>query len=292
MFDVALIGPGAIGCAVGAAVIEAGRSLVVAARTPFHRLVVSHPGGVVDREVDVRLSTEGLQPVPLVMLATKTYDTPAAESWLAALCGPDTVVAVLQNGVTHVDRVQPLVGRAAVLPVVVELPAVRSAPGVVTLSTPLRLMVPKSLAGEALATAMADTFITVQPVDDWITRAWSKLALNAASAVAVLARRSNSVYADGEAAELRLRLLEETAAVGRAVGASLAPDFAGRMAAYLAGTVAAGHTPSIVVDRLAGAPTEWRDRNAVVVELADEHGIDVPVSRMVTTLLRLGEPEV
>jgi 2-dehydropantoate 2-reductase len=292
MFDVALIGPGAIGCAAGAAVIEAGRSLVVAARTPFHRLVVSHPGGVVDREVDVRLSAEGLQPVPLVLLATKTYDTAAAEPWLAALCGPDTVVAVLQNGVTHVDRVQPLVGRAAVVPVVVELPAARSAPGVVTLSTPLRLMVPEGPGGEALATAMADTFITVHPVDDWITRAWSKLALNAASAVAVLARKSNSVYADGEAAELRLRLLEETAAVGRAVGASLAPDFAERMAAYLAGTVAAGHTPSIVVDRLAGAPTEWRDRNAVVVELADEHGIDVPVSRMVTTLLRLGEPEV
>jgi 2-dehydropantoate 2-reductase len=292
MFDVALIGPGAIGCAVGAAVVDVGGSLVVAARTPFDRLVVSHPGGVVDCEVDVRVSADGLGPAPLVLLATKTYDTSAASPWLEALCGRDTVVAVLQNGVTHVDRVQPLVGEAEVLPVVVELPAVRSAPGVVTLSTPLRLMVPEGSAGEAFATAMGDSFITVQPVDDWITRAWSKLALNAASAVAVLARRSNSVYADAEAAELRLRLLEETAAVGRAVGASLAPDFAERMAAYLAGTVAAGHTPSIVVDRLAGAPTEWRDRNAVVVELADEHGLDVPVSRMVTTLLRLGEPEV
>ncbi len=288
----ALVGPGAIGCAAAAAVLDAGRSLVIAARTPFDRLVVSHPGGVVDREVDVRVSADGLEPAPLVLLATKTYDTSAAAPWLEALCGPDTVVAVLQNGVTHVDRVQPLAGAATVLPVVVELPASRSAPGVVTLSAPVRLVVPVGAAGEQLAAVMAGSFLTVQLADDWLSRAWSKLALNASSAVAVLARRSNGVYADAEAAELRLRLLEETAAVGRAVGASLAPDFAERMAAYLAGTVAAGHTPSIVVDRLAGAPTEWRDRNAVVVELADQHGIDVPASRMVTTLLRLGEPEL
>ena len=69
MTSVALIGPGAIGCAAGAAVLDAGGSLTVAARTPFGHLSVTHPGGEIDREVDVRVAPSGLEPVPLVLLA-------------------------------------------------------------------------------------------------------------------------------------------------------------------------------------------------------------------------------
>ena len=47
---------------------------------------------------------------------------------------------------------------------------------------------------------------------------------------------------------------------------------------------------SIVVDRLAGQPTEWDARNASVLRFADAHGIDVPINRLLTTLIRLGEP--
>jgi ketopantoate reductase len=46
-----------------------------------------------------------------------------------------------------------------------------------------------------------------------------------------------------------------------------------------------------VVDRIEGRATEWDARNAVVERIAKRHGIEVPLNRLMTTLIRLGEPD-
>ena len=291
MTTVAVIGPGAVGCAAGAAAIHGGADLVIAARTPFDRLVVTHDNGVVDEAVDVRTTPDGLSHVDIILLTTKIYDTPAIAPWLGALVGPDTVVAVLQNGVTHIDRVQPMVGEATVLPVVVNPPAVRHSPGVVTISPPTLMTVPTGAAGDQFAELFANSFFDVRLTENWLGAAWTKLSINAASVVGVLSQRDNEVYLDDEASQLRLAIIEETLAVGRAEGARIPDDRGEKIFALLQAGGGAGHAPSIVVDRIAGRPTEWRDRNGVVVERAARHGIDVPISKLLTTVLRLGEPE-
>ena len=58
-----------------------------------------------------------------ILLAVKAHQTDGASGWLKALAGPGSVVAVLQNGVEHRDRVGPLAREAAVLPVIVWCPA-------------------------------------------------------------------------------------------------------------------------------------------------------------------------
>ncbi len=58
-----------------------------------------------------------------ILLAVKAHQTDGASGWLKALAGPGSVVAVLQNGVGHRDRVGPLAGEAAVLPAIVWCPA-------------------------------------------------------------------------------------------------------------------------------------------------------------------------
>ena len=47
-----------------------------------------------------------------MLLAVKAHQTDGAAGWLAALCGGGTTVAVLQNGIDHVERVAPLAGDA------------------------------------------------------------------------------------------------------------------------------------------------------------------------------------
>jgi 2-dehydropantoate 2-reductase len=291
MSDVVVIGPGAIGCAFGAALVDAGHHVTFAARTSFDRLQVTYPAGEVDVDVSVVTDPDQLAPVPLVLLATKVHQTGDAAAFLRAVTGPDTVVAVLQNGVQHRETVEPLLaGAGTVLPTMVACPAHRERPGRAVVTGRTMLEVPNGPAADVLAGAFEGSFARIRPVDDWTTSTWTKLVINAASGIiGVLARRDNGVYADDEARDLLIALMREVAAVGRAEGADLPDELVPLIAEGLR-RGAGNHMNSITADRLAGRPTEWRARNEVVVRLAERHGIDVPLNRLGTALIRLGEP--
>lgn len=288
--DLLVVGPGAIGCAVGAAALDAGSTVAFVGRSRFAHLRVKHLDGEVSHDVDVALEPDEVPSASMVALATKAHDSEAALATLGNTFHEGSVVVVLQNGVDHVERVQPLVGPATVVPAVVNCPAERTAPGVVEVTGRLRLTLPESPAAAQLQSCLDGGFAQIRLVDDWISAAWTKLMINTATgAVAVLARRDNRVFDDPEAAELAIEIMTEVANVGRAEGAELDDDLPARIVEGLRKT-ARHHMSSIVADRLNGRPTEWRIRNRIVVERAAQHGIAVPVNEVLTTLLRLGEP--
>ena len=290
MTQIAVIGPGAIGCAFAAAAMQAGQEVSIAARTPFASLDVTYPAGRVQGAVQT-LALGQAKPFPVVILATKAHQTAEAAPWLKALCAPGTVVAVLQNGVEHVARLTPLVADGVrIVPAMVACPAERTAPGVVHVTGPARLDVPKGEASVAFQNVFEGSYGEVRAVDDWLSSAWVKLVLNAASgAIGVLTRRGNTVLKDEGIARNFLALAAEVAAVGRAEGATLPPDIGDRLLMVLTHGVSS-HTSSIVVDRLNGVATEWQARSEVVVRLAAKHGIDVPLNDLACNLIRASEP--
>jgi 2-dehydropantoate 2-reductase len=290
MTDVAVIGPGAIGCAFAAAALQAGHAVSIAARTPFAALDVTYPGGRVQGPVRT-LSLSEAKPFPVVMLATKAHQTAEAAPWLKALCGQGTVLAVLQNGVEHIARVQPLVARGVeIVPAMVACPSDRSAPGVAVVTGPARLDVPTGEASVRFRQTFDGSFAEVRIVEDWLTSAWGKLVLNAVGGgIGVLTRRGNEILQDEGIARLYRALAAEVAAVARAEGAMLPEDIGERLYAMISRGPHL-HTPSIVVDRLNGRPTEWVARNEVVLRLAAKHGIAVPLNDLVCNLIRAGEP--
>lgn len=293
--DITLIGPGAIGCAFGAALLEAGHRLIVVARQGLDRLRVEHPDGLVEIAVDgdrltVATGPADLGPTPLVLVATKQHQTVGAAESILAATGADSVVAVLQNGIEHHQTLAPILGgKGRVLPTMVACPAQRHAPGEVVV-TGRTLPAGAGAGATMLAEAFTGSYARIRQVEDWATSTWTKLIINAASGIiGVLSRRDNSVYADDGARELLIALMREVAAVGRAEGADL-PDELVPLIADGVRQRAGHHLNSITADRLAGRPTEWAARNQVVLRLAERHGIDVPLNRMGTTLIRLGEP--
>ena len=295
--SVALVGPGAVGLVVASALVDAGRRPVIAARTPFRRIV--HESGVetyrADDGTDIDVVTdpgEVAEPVDLVFVATKIPQTPAAAPWFEALCGPGTVVAGLQNGIDHRDRLSSWVPRRDVAPVVVNLPAERLAPGEVRSGGRPNLTVPDDAAGQRVAAALAGSFLPVRPLgpQEFCDASWTKLLINSSLGVlGVLTGAPNGIITDPDARWLFRALVNEAALVGRAEGAELPDDIADRLHERIVGG-APDHRSSIAVDRRAGRPTEWRARNQIVVELAAKHGIEVPLNRAGATLIRLGEP--
>jgi 2-dehydropantoate 2-reductase len=291
MTGIAVIGPGAIGCAFAAAAMQAGHSIAIAARTPFGALDVTYPGGHVRGPVHA-LDTASAQPFEIVMLATKAHQTREAASWLQSLCGPGTVLAVLQNGVEHIERVRPLVGEGVhIVPAMVACPSDRTAAGHAHVTGPTRLDIPQGKPSERFQSAFANSFAEIRIVDDWLTSAWSKLVLNAVGGgIGVLTRRGNDVLKDEGVAQLYRALAREVVKVGQAEGAKLPDDLGDRLWAFMSKGPHL-HVGSIVVDRLAGRATEWQARNEVVLRLAAKHGIAVPLNDLVCTLVRAGEPD-
>ncbi len=290
-----MIGPGAIGLVAVSALHDAGRRPLIAARTGFEHLVHRHLDAEHRHEVEVitdpaEAAGRLAGPVDVVFLATKVHQSDGAANWIEALCGEGSVLAVLQNGIDHRDRLGRYLPAESIAPVVVNLPAERNGIGQVTTTVPVSLTVPNDRAGARVAEALDGSFLAVKPVDDFLTPLWTKLLINSSlGVIGVLTGAPNGVIAEPDAGRLIRDLINEAAAVGRAEGADLPDDIAERIVNRVVDG-APGHRSSIAVDRAAGRPTEWEARNKVVVDLADKHGIDVPLNRAGTTLIRLGEP--
>lgn len=285
--SIAVVGVGAIGGAIAGDLADLGRhTLQLCSRSPFDRLEVTHPKGTSQHALAALTDPTDASPVDWILLSTKAHQSEAARPWIEALARPGTVVAVLQNGVDHEARIRPLVpAEVGVLPVVVQIPSERTAPGCIDQSHPGMLIVPESTAGRALASLFEAGRTRVSVSDDFLSQAWWKLVNNAAlGGVCALALRENGVAREPEVRELVLAAMREVVAVGRAEGAKL-PDDAPEKALQMVLGAAPDHASSITVDRREGRRLEWRVRNAVVGELGRKHGVPTPLNDVITTLL-------
>jgi 2-dehydropantoate 2-reductase len=282
---IALIGPGAIGATVAAWLAQSpDLALTLCARTPLERLEIETPAGIIEAEPKVLTDPAEAGPVDWVLVCTKTYDVAAAAAWLERLVGPETRVAVLQNGVEHVARFAPYLPVERIVPGVVDIAAERSAPGRVLQRTNGNILVPAGADGDAFVALFAHTPINVRATGDFTTALYRKLTVNSAGGVCAIVDKPNGISRHPAIAALMLALAEECVAVGRAEGARLADD--------LAAKVVRGYQDappesinSLHADRMAGRPMEIDARHGVIVRRGARHGIPTPMNRLAVTLL-------
>ena len=291
MSRVAVVGVGAIGGAVAAHIAAEGKhDVLLCVREPFARLVVETPKRKLDVEARCATDPTAVGAVDWVLLATKAQQVQTAAGWLAPLCGPSTAIAVLQNGVEHRARLAPfVVDPGAVLPVVVELPAERTAPGRVRMRGGGRLTVPEGPDAAGFVELFAGTGLAVELAADFATVAWRKLCLNAVSgALTALTSRTVEVVHEPGMAELGRGIALECCAVARADGADLPDTVADEVLARVLATPA-GSGNSMYYDRRAGRPLELDARNGAIVRIGARHGIATPLNSAACALLAAQE---
>jgi 2-dehydropantoate 2-reductase len=286
MTTIAVIGPGAIGGTVAAWLAQnPAFTVIVCARTPLDDLRVEIPGGVITAEPTVLTEPADANPVDWVLVATKTYDVEATKPWLDRLVAQGTRVAIIQNGVEHVRLFEHLVPADQLVPVIINLPAVRHAPGRITQSRHGLIWVPDGENGDELVTLFAHTEIEAAADADFTSRAWIKLCGNCGAIVPALTLRATGpVWSDELEAILR-GLAEECAAVGRAEGAVIPQSVIDGVVDNARNAAEGSVAGSIHADRLAGHQMEIDARNGVIVRLGQRHGIATPMNRMLVTLL-------
>jgi 2-dehydropantoate 2-reductase len=286
MNRISLVGPGAIGGLVAAWLCQDDRNQVtVCARTPLRRLSLETPWGLLEAEPEVLLSpTDALTPADWILVATKAYDSAAAAAWFPGLLGDDTRLAVLQNGVDHVDRFKPFLAEERIVPAVVDCPTERTAPGMIQQRGDATIKVPRSEAGAAFCALFGRTRIDASQEADFPEVAWRKLCINAAGAVNALAGLPAGLSKDPDGASLMRAIVEETVSVGRAEGVTLPDGMADDViATYRAQP--ADSVNSLLADRLADRPMETDARNGVIVRLGRKHGVPTPYNDMAVRLL-------
>ncbi|MNP04067.1 2-dehydropantoate 2-reductase [compost metagenome] len=286
--SVALIGPGAIGTTIAAALHEVGRTPLLCGRTAHPQLILRHdegevtvPGPVLTDPASVR------HPFDLVFVAVKTTQVADCAEWLAALCDENTVVCALQNGVELKTQLGPWVNGATVIPSVVWFPAQREADASVWLRAKPRLTLPDIPQATRIIDALSGTRCVVELSADFTSIAWRKLLQNAVAGLMVLANRRAGMFSRDDITALALAYLHECLSVARAEGARLSDSVPQEIVDGFHRAPADLGT-SILADRQANRPLEWDIRNGVIQRYGQKHGLPVPISNVIVPLLAAG----
>jgi 2-dehydropantoate 2-reductase len=312
---VAVIGAGAVGTVVAAAAVDAGHDVVVCARRPLDRLVVERTDSVREIDVPVLVDPSEATEVDWVLLATKAQDAAGAAAWFGPLIGPNTTLVVLQNGVDHAERIEPLAPRGTrVMPALVYVAAESLGPGHVLHRMGARITVPGTAGlpavaarsgfdelrppvtsrasatsadpAERFAALLDGSWLHVERVADFSTAAWRKLLTNVGAnpVTSLTMKRMSVIQHEPAVRELTRALLDEAIAVGRAAGARLSDaDIEHTLDIY--DGFAGDDGTSMLYDRLAGRATEHELITGAVVRLGEQHNVPVPLNRAILALM-------
>lgn len=286
---ISLIGPGAIGGTLAAWLATKPRNAVsICARTPFTELVVEAPSRTLATVPTLFTDPSEPSPVDWVIVATKTYQIPSAAKWLEKLVHPSTRIAVVQNGVEHISNLAPYVDTSRIVPVIIDCPAERQAPGRILQRANIYMAVPNTQDAADFAALFEDPNIEITLTDSWLSAAWQKLCTNSAGAICALVNQPANIAKDPQAADIMRALIRECIAVGRAEGAEIDDAIVENV---IASQQAApdGAMNSIHADLVARRPMEWDARNGVIARLGQKHGIPTPYNQMAAQILSLLE---
>ena len=292
---IAIIGVGAIGGVAAALLHTTTRhQLTLCTRRPLHELIVKTGEGSITVKATNLINPAAAAtpaakpaaaaPVDWVLVATKVYDAASAATWFPRLCGPHTPVAIIQNGVEHIENFSPFLKPEQIVPVIIDTPAERRPDNTIIQRGPVRMQVKNNPLGVAFAALFAGAKTEVVLEDDFLSVAWKKLCLNAAGAVGALLGKPSGVLQDEGLGQIVLDIIAECMAVGQAEGAhfdaGLGPQILARFRAAPPDSI-----NSITTDRLAGRPMEIDARNGVIVRKGQLHAIATPVNKMIVALI-------
>ncbi len=296
----AVMAAGAVGGYFGARMAAAGHDVAFIARGA-HRDAIRRDGLVVEsslgnlhlKSVTVTDDPKAVGPVDCVLFAVKLWDTEAAGEQAKPLIGPNTRVITLQNGVDSVERLAPILGDAATIGGATYVVAKIARPGVIVhTGTAARILCGRLdrrpdpvLAGYVGEIKAAGIDITLS--NDMLLDLWKKFALltGTSGATASTRQQLGVIRDDPDMRAFIVRLMQETAAVGRAAGVPFAGDFE----AELERTVASfppTMKASMANDLDAGNRLELDWLAGKVAALGRKHGVPTPTHDAVYAILK------
>jgi 2-dehydropantoate 2-reductase len=295
---IAVIGAGGVGGYFGARLAASGEDVAFIARG-------AHLAAMRERGIEVRSANGDLRlpvratgnpaevgPVDWVWIAVKLWDTAAAAETARPMIGPGTSVVSFQNGVEKEDVLRAALPDAHLVGGVTYIGSTIAEPGVIRhTGTMARLEFGefdnrRSEQVEALLGACLRARVDARIPSDIRAAIWQKYAyLVGMSGVTAAARVPvGEIRAHARTRRLLREIVEEAAAVGRALGVALSDEMiAARLEQFE--TLPAEMTSSMHQDLKRGNRLEVEWLNGAVVRLGERLGVPTPCNRAIWALL-------
>ena len=302
---ICVLGAGALGCAMGGVLTEAGHEVWLINRNAAQVDAMTQRGLMlrtdgVDRTVLVRAATSAAGvdsasgPADLLIVLVKSFHTEEAMRSAVSLVGSQTVVLSLQNGLGHEDVLSEIVGRDKLLAGKTYVGGTQLAPGQVIAGTRRKLTVIGELDGvisvraQGIAAVFNAAGLDTTVSDNIMGTIWDKLLVNVATgALSGITRLPyGELYQVPELEACAVVAVTEAMAVARACGVRLSitePVDAWRRAG--AG-LPFEFKPSMLQSLEKGSITEIDYINGAVVQQGARYGIPTPVNQTLVAAIK------
>src|SRR4051812_28147850 len=232
--------------------------------------------------------------VDMVIFTVKLRDTESAARQILPIIGPDTGIISLQNGVTKDDMLAPIVGRehllggAAYIGVSVVRPGVMRKAGTMERLAFGEFDNKISKRAQAFLDACKASDIKADIPPDISLELWQKFVVivTMSSITAAMRTTIGPIRANPHARQFALDLMKEVAAVGRAQGVALDPDFAEQRFAHI-DAMSPDMRASMSLDVELGRPLELPWLAGAVVEMGAKAGVPTPCCRAARDILAI-----
>jgi 2-dehydropantoate 2-reductase len=291
---ICVLGAGALGCAIGGLLAEAGSEVSLVTRNAAHVAAMNRDGlrlveNGQERSVSVRAATDcvGLETMDLVIVLVKSFQTAQAIDGARAIVAPGTVVLSLQNGLGHEDILAEAVGRERVMAGKTYVGGVLLEPGRIVVGAAGKETVIGELNGTVSARAVAIRYeflragLQLTVSHDIVATMWDKLLVNVATgALSGITRLAyGELYKVPELESTALAAVGEAMAVARANGIALATREPREAWVKAAEGLPAEFKTSMLQSLEKGSPTEIDFINGAVVLWGARCGVPTPVNR-------------
>lgn len=313
---VLIAGAGALGLVMGGMLKASGHQVHLLGR-PLHVDAIERQGLLIDglfgrREVGgFELSRDigelAGRKFPLILVTVKSYDTAELAGHLPALLARDGLAVSAQNGLGNLELLAGSLGGERVVAARVIFGAHIEHPGrvrVTVIAEPVAIGPAPDLSGAA-ASALLDKAgqfagelsaagIPAHPVADVRPLLWTKLFYNAAlnPLGALLKVHYGALGADPELRCIMDAIVHEAFTLAHSRGVALPFHSAAQyLSVFYQKLLPAtfDHRPSMLADLEHRGRTEIGALNGRIVEMAASAGLDAPVNRMITALIRARE---
>jgi 2-dehydropantoate 2-reductase len=283
----AILGAGAIGGLVGAALASLGEDVTVLVRPerlPGYPadLSVERPSGAIT--APAKVATTLTNPVDVLWIATKTYQL---ETALESVQSRPRCIVPLLNGVDHVQVLRERLGADRVVPATIAVEAEKISPGRFVQRSPFASL-QLAASGEqllgAIVARLRDLEFTCKFIPNEQTLLWTKLCFLGPFALVTSASGLNKgeVYADPEWKRKLNSTQVETCTVANASGAEVDVN---QIQAIFDGAPS-GMRSSMQKDLAAGRPLEVDAIGGAIVRGGESHGIDVSTTAALIATIR------
>jgi 2-dehydropantoate 2-reductase len=285
----AILGAGGVGGLIGAALAKSGDAVTVVLRPEALKnypseLSLESPLG--SFSVPVERAAEVTQPFDVLWIAVKATHLDAALRKVANAEQLGAIVPLL-NGIDHVALLRSRFGHDRVVPATIGVESERAAPGKIIHRSPSARLTVSSIGETRLASTiekLRQFGFNCQFSTDELKMLWNKLAILAPCALTTTASgmTMGEVFSDPVWRKRIVAAMYEACAAATASGTPLDP------ASFIRffDSVPPVSRSSMQKDVAAGNPPELDGIAGPILRIAQEHGLDVPVTRELVDMIR------